>query len=73
MYNSNLNNEIVALYKKCGVPLQTKQDIRTELNNSTINNKLNSKLSIRNKSSTIVLSTNTIKKYWFAIQKDLFT
>lgn len=63
MYNSNLNNEIIALYKKCGVPLQTKQDIRTELNNSIINNKLNSKLSLGDKLSTIVLSTNTINKY----------
>lgn len=63
MYNSDSFNEIIVLYKKCGVPLKTKRAVRTELNNISINNKLNSKLSIGNKSSTIVLSTNTINKY----------
>jgi hypothetical protein len=45
-------NEVIALYKKCGIPLKTKWGVKTELNNSTINIKLNSKLSLENKSFT---------------------
>lgn len=73
MYNSNSFNEIIALYKNVVYRLKLSEMLELSLTYSTINNKLNSKLSLGNKSSTIVLLTNTIKKYWFAIQKDLFT